>query len=54
MPLGKGYICIGMLEYPKGCTVMEGCKSVVLVSLDAGSSGSGDGLFGISERVSGG
>ena len=54
MPLGKGYMCIGMLEYPKGCTVMDGCKSVAWVSLDAGSSGSGDGLFGMSTRVCGG
>ena len=54
MPLGKGYMCIGMLEYPKGCTVMDCCKSVVGVSLDACSSGSGDGLFGISGGVSGG
>ena len=29
MPLGKGYMCIGMLEYVKGCTVMEGCKLAV-------------------------
>ena len=27
MPLGKGYMCIGMLEYVKGCTVIDGCKS---------------------------
>ena len=54
MPLGKGYMCIGMPEYVKGCTVMDGCKSAVGVSLDVGSSGSGDGLFGISARVGGG
>ena len=54
IPLGKGYMCIGMLEYVKGCTVIDGCKSAVWVSLDADSSGSGDGLFGISTKAGGG
>lgn len=47
MPLGKGYMCIGMPEYVNGCTVIDGCTSADCVSLDADSSGSGDGLFGI-------